>query len=234
MRFSVEDRLFSIFPGLKIGVLVCRVDNTCYGEDRLGPVVDKLKSSFPFERPQEHPHIKVWRDAYKRLGISASKYYSSIEAIVRRILKAGDFPRINPVVDLYNSISIKYLVPMGGHAIEPIEGNIYLGFAHGSEPFFSMETGEKEIVDKSEVVYRDDKEVLTRRWVWRQCNKDKVTEDTKTVFIPVDIMEGLPEGLWKNIALDLERCLTEDKLGSILHRDLLTRERPSTEFNPFI
>lgn len=234
MRFSVEDRLFSLFPGLKIGVFICRVDNTHYGEDRLGPVVSRLKSSFPYERPQEHPNIKVWRDAYKKLGISPSKYYSSIEAIVRRILKAGDFPRINPVVDLYNSISIKYLVPMGGHAIEPIEGNIYLGFADGSEPFFSMETGEKEVVEKGEVVYKDDKEVLTRRWVWRQCNKDKVTENTKTVFIPVDIMDGLPEGLWSDIASDLEGCLKEDKIGSILHKDILTGDRPSTEFNPSV
>ncbi|MCX8111245.1 MAG: phenylalanine--tRNA ligase beta subunit-related protein [Syntrophorhabdaceae bacterium] len=234
MQFSVEDRLFSFFPGLKIGVLICRVNNNCYVEDRLSEAVRQLKSSFSFEKPQEHPHIKVWRDAYKKIGISPSKYYSSIESIVRRILKTGDFPKINPVVDLYNSISIKYLVPMGGHALEPIEGNIYLSFAHGSEPFFSMETGEKESVDKGEVVYKDDKEVLTRRWVWRQCNKDKVTADTRTVFIPVDIMEGLSEGLWLDISSDLERCLKEDKIGSILHKDILTKEKTSTEFNPFI
>ncbi len=234
MLFTVEDSLFKLFPGLKIGVLVCKVDNTCYGEDRLGNVIEHTKSFFSYEKPQDHPNIKIWREAFKKLGISASKYYSSIEAIIRRILKLGDFPRINPVVDLYNSISIKYLVPMGGHDLEPIEGDIYLGFAKGNEPFFSMETGEQEIVEKNEVVYRDDKEVLTRRWVWRQCNKDKVTVDTKTVFVPVDLMEGVPDGLWEEISYDLEKSLRDDKIGSILHRDLLTKDRQSTEFNPFL
>jgi len=234
MQFSVEDTLFNLFPGLKIGVFVCGVNNIRYGEDRLGNVIDNIKSSFTLEKPQEHPHIRVWREAFKKLGIPASRYYSSIEALLRRILKLSDFPRINPVVDLYNSISIKYLVPMGGHDIEHIEGNIYLGLAKGDEPFFSMDTEELETVDKGEVIYRDEKEVLTRRWVWRQCNKDKVTEDTKIVFIPVDLMEGIFEGLWDEIASELERCLTEDRIGSILHSDLLSKDRNSTEFNPFL
>ncbi len=230
MQFSVDERLFHIFPKLKIGVFICEVENTRYGEDRLGPVIEHIKSSFLYDKPQDHPHIIIWREAFKKIGISASKYYSSIEALLRRVLKGGEIPRINPVVDIYNSISLKYLVPMGGHALEPIEGNIYLAFARGDEPFYPMDSGEVEIVEKNEVVYKDNKEVLTRRWVWRQCNKDKVTEETKKIFIPVDLMEGLSDDTWENIKLDLERYLTEDRLGKILHIDLLSKDKNSTSF----
>ncbi|HOP85243.1 MAG TPA: phenylalanine--tRNA ligase beta subunit-related protein [Syntrophorhabdaceae bacterium] len=230
MQFSVEGKLFDIFPGLKIGVFVCEVDNTKYGEDRLGPIIKDLTASFSYDKPQDHPHIVIWRDAFKKIGISASKYYSSIEALLRRVLKSGEIPRINPVVDIYNSISLKYLVPMGGHALEPIDGNIYLAFAQGNEPFYPMDSGELETVEKNEVVYKDEKEVLTRRWVWRQCNKDKVTEETKRVFIPVDLMEGLSDDIWENIAKDLEKYLTEDRLGKIIHMDLLTKYKNTTEF----
>lgn len=230
MRFSVDERLFNIFPELKIGVLVCEVNNTRYGEDRLGPVVAHLKNSFSYDKPQDHPHIIIWREAFKKIGISPSKYYSSIEALLRRVLKSGEVPRINPVVDMYNAISLKYLVPMGGHALEPIEGEIFLGFAKGDEPFYPMDSGELEKAEKDEVVYKDQKEVLTRRWVWRQCNKDKVTEETKRIFIPVDLMEGVSENVWESIAADLERFLIEDNIGRVAHKDLLTKEKVSTEF----
>jgi len=170
MLFSVDEKLFNLFPALKIGVLICEIRNTEYGEDGLDAVIENLRSGFQYEKPQEHPNIKVWREAFGKLGISASKYYSSIESLLRRVLKGGPFPRINPVVDLYNAVSLKHLVPMGGHAISPLEGDVALCFAKGGESFVPMDSGDVETVDANEVVYKDSKEVLTRRWVWRQCN----------------------------------------------------------------
>ncbi|MCX5813580.1 MAG: phenylalanine--tRNA ligase beta subunit-related protein [Proteobacteria bacterium] len=231
MIFSVEDKLFSIFPELKIGVLVCEIENKRYGEDRFEAILEDIRTNFPYKNPQEHLHVKVWRDAFNKLGISASKYYSSIESLLRRILKGGPFPRISPVVDLYNEISLKYLVPMGGHAIVPIEGDISLCFAEGNETFIPMEGGEPEIVGKGEVVYKDEKEVLTRRWVWRQCNKDKVTVDTTSVFIPIDVMEGLSEGLCGKIMDDMEHGLLQNGYGRVVHKDIITRNRLYTQFS---
>jgi DNA/RNA-binding domain of Phe-tRNA-synthetase-like protein len=231
MIFSVESKLFSIFPALEIGVLFCEIENKRYGEDRLEAVLEEIRTNFPYENPQGHPHIKVWRDAFNKLSIPASKYYSSIESLLRRALKGGPFPRINPVVDLYNAISLKYLVPMGGHAIAPIEGNISLCFAEGGETFVPMEGGEPEVLDKDEVIYKDEKEVLTRRWVWRQCNKDKVTVETTSVFIPIDVMEGLSRGLCREIMDDMEQSLVQNGYGRVVHKDILTGSRLSTQFN---
>jgi DNA/RNA-binding domain of Phe-tRNA-synthetase-like protein len=231
MIFSVEDKLFSIFPELEIGVLVCEINNKQYGDDRLEAVLEEIRTKFSYSNPQGHPHIKVWREAFNKLGISASKYYSSIESLLRRVLKGGPFPRINPVVDLYNEISLKYLVPMGGHAITPIDGDIALCFAEGYETFIPMEGCETETVDKGEVIYKDEKEVLTRRWVWRQCNKDKVMVDTSSVFMPIDVMEGLPEGLCGKIMVDMEQGLLQNGYGRVIHKDILNRKKLSTRFS---
>lgn len=230
MNFSVDKKLFALFPSLKIGVLICEIDNTKYGEDALEAVLEDIRTHFPYEKPQDHPHIRVWREAFGKLGISASKYYSSIESLLRRALKGGPFPRINPIVDLYNAISLKYLVPMGGHAIPPLEGNIALCFAEGGEPFVPMDSGEMEVADKGEVIYKDEKEVLTRRWVWRQCHKDKVTADTKSIFIPIDVMEGLPDSLCENIMGDMEESLLKNGNGRVIHENILTRDKLKTEF----
>ncbi len=230
MIFSVDNRLFELFPGLKIGVLVCKVDNTRYGEDALDPALRHLRSDFNYEKPQDHPHIKAWRQAFNKLGISASKYQSSIESLARRALKAGVFPRISPMVDLYNAVSLEYLVPIGGHDLGGIEGDIFLGFAQGGEPFTPIEGGEEEHAEKDEVVYKDARAVLTRRWVWRQSNKDKVTAQTASLFIPIDAMEGvapsLPEGAMERIAAYLER----NGAGEVAHRDILHAGHGLTRF----
>lgn len=230
MKFTIDPKLFELFPTLKIGVLICEIDNTKYGEDQLEAILEHTKASFVYDKPQDHPHIKVWREAFTKLGISASKYYSSIESLLRRALKGGPFPRINPIVDLYNAVSLKYLVPIGGHALQPIEGNISLCFAKGSEPFTPMDSGELEVADRGEVVYKDEKEVLTRRWVWRQCNKDKVTAETKTIFIPIDIMEGLPDVLCEDVMRDMEESMLKNGNGRVVHKDILTTDRFITAF----
>ncbi len=189
MLFTVDKRLFDLFPGLSVGTLICQIYNTKYGDDLLEAVIDRLRTNFPYEKPQDHPHIKVWRQAFTKVGIPASKYLSSIESLLRRALKGGPFPRVNPIVDLYNAISLDYLVPVGGHDLAPLEEKIFLSFAEGGEPFTPMDGGDQETAEKGEVVYRDEKDVLTRRWVWRQSNKDKVTPQTNYVFMPIDIME---------------------------------------------
>ncbi len=232
MQFAVEERLFDMFPGLTIGVLICAVDNTRYGEDELEAVLEGLRSSFPYEKPQDHPHVRVWREAFTKLGVSASKYYSSIEALLRRALKGGGFPRINPLVDLYNALSLRHLVPMGGHALAPLEGDLALCFAQGTEPFAPMDGGGSEVADRDEVIYRDGEEVLTRRWVWRQCDKDKVTAHTTSLFIPIDVMGGLKPGLCEALMADFEVALTRNGYGRITHRDMLAAGHRSTEFTP--
>ena len=229
MIFSVDERLFEFFPGLRIGVLVCKVDNTRYGEDMLEPALARIRTGFGYEKPQDHPNIKAWRQAFNKLGISAAKYPSSIESLVRRALKGGAFPRVNPLVDLYNAVSLEFLVPMGGHDLAPLDGDIFLGLAHGSEPFTPMEGGEDEIVEKGEVVYKDERSVLTRRWVWRQSNKDKVTTKTASVFMPIDVMEGLPPTLAEEVMDRTGDYLRENRSGEVVYRDILHREKRSAE-----
>ena len=230
MIFAVDERLFEAFPGLRIGFLVCRVDNTKYGEDLLEAALAGIRTGFGYEKPQDHPNVKAWRQAFNKLGISAAKYQSSVESLVRRALKGGVFPRVNPLVDLYNAISLEFLVPMGGHDLAPLDGNIFLGFADGNEPFTPMEGGEDEVADKGEAVYKDDRSVLTRRWVWRQSDKDKVTAKTASVFMPIDVMEGLPPTLAEKAMKRAGDYLRENRSGEVIHADILTREKRSADF----
>ncbi len=234
MQFSIQKELFDILPHLTIGMVAAvDVDNTRPSgeiETLLSQAIEEMKRNFIVDKAQEHPRIKPWRTAFSKLSISGSKFPSSIESMAKRVLKGDPFPRINPLVDLYNSVSLRYLVPMGGHDLNTIKENIYLKFAEGWEPFTPMGGGETMIVPKGELVYRDDQEVLTRNWVWRQCEKDKATEKTKNIFIPIDVLGEVGREHAEEIARELSELIPR-YLGGTLFSAILNKEKPSVEFS---
>ena len=234
MHFSIQKELFHILPDLTIGMVVAMgLDNIHPSreiEALLSQAIEEMKRNFIIDKAQEHPRIKPWRTAFSKLSISGSKFPSSIESMAKRILRGDPFPRINPLVDLYNSVSLRYLVPMGGHDLNTIKGNIYLKFAEGWEPFTPMGGGDTIIVPKGELVYRDDQEILTRNWVWRQCEKDKATEKTKNIFIPIDVLGEVGREYAEKIALELSGLIPR-YLSGTLFSAILNKEKPSVEFS---
>lgn len=191
-QFAVDERLFQYFPELIIGVVVVsELDNTVPAPEIAHlwrTVQQELREKWGQHKIQEHPHVIPWRTAFQRLQMSGSRFPSSIEAMGRRVLKGQDLPSINPLVDLYNSLSLRYLVPMGGHALEAVVGDIWLTFSQGGEPFRPLGETQVEVVSAGEVVYKDAQKILTRRWVWRQCDEDKVLPSSREVFIPIDLL----------------------------------------------
>ncbi len=234
MRFSVQKELFDLLPDLTIGLVVATgMDNTHPSKEidaLLSQTIEEMKKNFVVDKAQDHPRIRPWRSAFSKLGISGSKFPSSIESMARRVLKGDPFPRINALVDLYNSLSLKYFVPMGGHDLETLEGDIHLRFAEGWEPFTPMGGGETLVVPKGELVYRDDREVLTRNWVWRQCEKDKATEKTKKIFIPIDVLGEVGRERAEEIIQELQR-LIPGYLGGRISSFILNRGNSSVVFD---
>jgi DNA/RNA-binding domain of Phe-tRNA-synthetase-like protein len=230
MIFSVEDRLFEYLPGLALGVLVVKVDNTRYGDDILESSLTRVRAAFANQSIEEHPNVKIWREAFTKVGMSDGPYRSSIESLLMQALQGGVFPRVNPLVDLYTAVSLDFLVPVGGHDISALEGDIRLAFAKGSEPFTPMEGGEDEVAAPGEVIYRDDHSALTRGWVWRQSNKDRVSTDSTSVFVPVDILDGLSWTMAEDVTHRITTYLHDHRIGEVVYRDILTRQKTFAEF----
>jgi DNA/RNA-binding domain of Phe-tRNA-synthetase-like protein len=93
-----------------------------------------------------------------------------------------------------------------------------------------MGGAELMIVPKGELVYRDDREVLTRNWVWRQCEKDKTTERTKNIFIPIDILGEVGRERADEIIQELSDRIPR-YLGGRIFSSILSRENLSVEFH---
>src|SRR4030067_2383236 len=114
MNFSIQKELFDPLPDLTIGMVVALgLDNTrpSEGVDALfARTIEEMRRTFSTDKAQDHPRIKPWRTAFSKLNISGSKFPTSIESMTRRVLKGDPIPKINPLVELYNSLSLKYLV----------------------------------------------------------------------------------------------------------------------------
>ena len=144
------------------------------------------------DKATDHPHIAAWRAAYSAFGAKPSRYPSSAEALITRVLKGRELPRVNVLVDLYNGVSVRHVVPLGGQDADRLEGPLRLTVTAGGEPFDSRDDGiDVEQVAPGEVVWRDDRGVTCRRWNWRQGRRTQITEDTRHAFFVFDRLDGL-------------------------------------------
>lgn len=134
------------------------------------------------------PHVAAWRDAYRDFGAKPQKFRSSVESLLRRA--ESGLPRINPLTDLYNALSVLHQVPIGGEDLDHYVGAPRLIRASGQESFDTVADGE-DIVDHpepGEVVWVDDRGVTCRMWNWRQCRRTRLTEETTNALFIVDAL----------------------------------------------
>ena len=193
MKFKIDSKILEQFPGLNIGIVVAKGINNAAINDEIMDLIREesktIRENFNKETLSANPRIGAWRKAYSSFGAKPKKYKCSVENLYRMILEGIELRHINKIVDIYNYISIKHMIPVGGDDIDKVDGDITLKFALGNEPFTKLNSQEIENPKEGEIVYTDSKEVLCRRWNWRECDKSKMTEHTKNVTLAV---EGLP------------------------------------------
>ena len=73
----------------------------------------------------ENAPVKAWREAY-RLFKTKKGARCSIENLLKRVLKGKPVGHITPAVDIYNTVSLSYALPVGGEDLHAIEGDLRL------------------------------------------------------------------------------------------------------------
>ena len=144
------------------------------------------------DRPvEELPHVAAWRAAYRAFGAKPQRTRNSLEALLRR---AGDgLPRVNRLTDIYNAISVRHRIPVGGEDLTRYAGAPRLVRATGAEPFDTASGGETVIEhpDAGEVVWCDDAGVTCRRWNWRQARRTQLRDDTTAALFILDALDPM-------------------------------------------
>jgi DNA/RNA-binding domain of Phe-tRNA-synthetase-like protein len=190
MKFIIEDKLFETLPDLYFGVVVARgIDNSMLEDKLLADFVESQKNTekrFANVDLKTDPSIMPYRTAFETLGINPNKFRCSIEALIKRIAKGGRLPTINTMVDLVNTVSLNNVLPMGCHDIDAFDSDIWVRYAKEGDIFVPFGSEENEPPDEGEVVYASGNHIKTRRWIWRQSEIGKATEETNNFFMPID------------------------------------------------
>jgi DNA/RNA-binding domain of Phe-tRNA-synthetase-like protein len=194
MLLKITPDLFTKFPETHLGVVIAKGINNA-GQHEAVLELLRLEQSKLSERLgsvvlSEHPHITPWREAYRAFGAKPKDHPSSIENLLRRVSKGHTLSHINTVVDIYNAISLRHLVPVGGEDLDTLQGDVLLTLAGENETPVTL-LGEKEARPPypGEVIYKDDLGAICRRWNWKEADRSKLTESTKNLFL---IIETLP------------------------------------------
>jgi DNA/RNA-binding domain of Phe-tRNA-synthetase-like protein len=140
--------------------------------------------------------VADWRAAYQSFGARPSRTRPSVEALLRRA-DAG-LPRIDRITDVYNAVSVRRLIPVGGEDLACYRGPARLVRAAGDESFDTVRDGEPSLEhpERGEVVWRDDAGVTCRCWNWRQCVRTRITHATVSAVFVLDGLASLgPAGL---------------------------------------
>jgi DNA/RNA-binding domain of Phe-tRNA-synthetase-like protein len=130
-------------------------------------------------------------------------------------------------VDLGNAISIRNFIPLGAHDIDTAGDDIYVRISRDNDKFIPFGETEAESLDEGEIVYSVGNKIKTRRWIWRQSEEGKVTEESSNIFFPLDGFKANKERLLK--ARDELAVELENKFGCKIKIGYLDKETKEFE-----
>ncbi|MCK7428831.1 B3/4 domain-containing protein [Enterobacter chengduensis] len=188
---SIDPRLAGIAPGFRaLSILVEAAPITHPG---IAPVAlaQACQQVLNDDVPWADAHLSDWDEVFKAFGAKPKRTPCSASALRKRVLKDGSLPSLDPVVDIYNAVSIRYAIPVGGENLAAYSGAPRLTLADGDEPFDTFKEGQPvvEHPEPGEVIWRDDLGVTCRRWNWRQGIRTRLDSQARTMWF---ILESLP------------------------------------------
>ncbi len=189
---SIAPDIYCIAPGfraLSIVVHAAPVMNPGIGEAALQ---DACRAVLAGQPEWAEAHLTAWGEVFQKFGAKPKRTPCSADALRKRVLRDGTMPAIDPIVDLYNAVSLRYAVPVGGENISAYQGAPRLAVSKGTEPFDTVKEGETavEYPSQGEVIWCDDAGVTCRRWNWRQGVRTRLDVEAQQMWF---IFESLPQ-----------------------------------------
>jgi len=191
----------------------------------------------PCVEPWAEAHRESWREAYRAFGAKPQRTPCSAEAMLKRVAREGTLPSVNAVVDLYNAVSLRFAIPVGGEDAEAYAGAPHLVRASGREPFQTLQAGAPltETPEPGEVIWRDELGVTCRRWNWRQGTRTRIEAMTTDMWFVLEALDPMPDAALMEAGTELIRGLRLLSPGTAVEVCLSTRSgSTSLSQNDFI
>lgn len=192
---SVDSAIWEHWPDYRVLAIVADRLEFGEGEETVSPLTqaeERIRARGAMDWTTE-PHVAAWMAAYAEFGAKPKRTSPSVLALLKRV-EVG-LPRIDPVTDLYNAVSITHLLPIGGEDLAAYRSAPRLSLATGQESFDTIDSG-AAVIDHpvpGEVIWQDDLGVTCRRWNWRQCVRTRISPGTTTAIFLLEALAAMPD-----------------------------------------
>lgn len=217
-KFIVENGFWDLFPDAVIGVVICKnINNSIVNEEYYkNLIMNSEKEALKYVTDIEFSNnevIKVWRDGFKKFKTKKGAR-SSIESLLKRVKNGNHIGNINPLVDIYNGISLKYALPCGGEDLDKFIGDMKLTRATGDESFITLGTDKSEPPYTDELIYKDDIGAICRCLNWREAVRTMLTEETKNAILCMELINDSRIEDLKKALLELKENIDNNLKGT--------------------
>src|SRR5262245_10055504 len=191
MYFRHSTEIWKDYPQLVPGVLLA---NGITKDAPASPQASKFEaiaqSRLATSSEGELPEIRAWRCVFSTMGLKPTQYRCASESLLRRYRKEGSLPRLHPLIDLCNSVSMAFAIPVAVFDVSKISDYIEVRHAAGSEVYVAF-SGEIEHPNAREVIFADGAgRAHARRWTNRQSGYSAVRDETSTTLIVAEAMHS--------------------------------------------
>jgi DNA/RNA-binding domain of Phe-tRNA-synthetase-like protein len=212
MYVHIEPAIFERFPRMRVVVAVAqRIDNQ---RDRpelttWWHTIWKRAASEAhlYGTAQSHPHVRAFREQFRAMGLSNKKFPSAIEALLRRVLKEDAPFHINALVDFYHTVSLHYVVPVGGFDLGALHAPVQTRLTREGDQFQALDDDFPQSLPPGEVAYANGQTILTRHLMWRQACTGLLTHATSSALLVAEIPENVGEGVTRAVQIALRTGL---------------------------
>ncbi|GAA3070883.1 B3/B4 domain-containing protein [Streptosporangium carneum] len=191
MYFQHSSAIWSEHPDLAAGaVFATGIGGDVSVDSRIAKFCALAEARLATSSESEFPEIQAWRRTFSKMGLKPTQYRCASESLLRRFRKERSLPRIHPLIDLCNAISLAFAIPVAVFDVADVTASLEVRHAHGDEDYLTF-SGEHENPDANEVIFADAAgRAHARRWTNRQSGLSAVRDTTATVLIVAEAMHA--------------------------------------------
>jgi DNA/RNA-binding domain of Phe-tRNA-synthetase-like protein len=189
MYFCHSSEIWRDFPELVAGALFVEgVSRPVSVDPQIATYKEIAESRLAASSEGQLPEIQAWRRTFSTMGLKPTQYRCAAESLLRRFRKEKSLPRIHPLIDLCNAISLAFAIPVAVFDVAKIAEYVEVRYATGSETYLAF-SGEAENPQVHEVIFADKAgRAHARRWTNRQSAYSAVRNDTASVLIVAEAL----------------------------------------------
>jgi len=228
-KIIAESSFWDLFPQCEIGVLVVEnIQNDHTLSDTSLKKISRLLEDAGHDATKflvepvlsQNQVVSVWREAFMKFKTKKGAR-SSIEALLKRIEKGIGVGTINPLVDLYNALSLTFGLPCGMEDLDHIIGDLRLTITSGGDDFLALGDETSDPTLPGELCYLDEMGGVCRCWNWRDGQRTMLTDQTKRAILVIESVDPGRHADLQNALSTISAWIVDTEVGTVKKSDIL-------------